>query len=279
MIDPRLTPARGDVAAAKLKGQVEAKRFADGMVQQVRVGASVLREAPSFSARLETQLLYGELFDVYDVDADGWAWGQAHLDAYVGYARADSLDADLLESPTHRVAVLRTLVFPEPDKKSQPPSPLSLNAKLTVKAPLQNGFAPLSRGGWVYAAHLALIDHVVSDWVASAERFVGLPYLWGGKDSSAVDCSGLVQTSLETGGVSAPRDADMQEQSVGQAIAPNATLQRGDLAFWPGHVGIIRSPTELLHANAFHMQTVIEPLAAAVARLGAPRTIRRISAA
>lgn len=274
MNDPRLTPARSDVAAARLKGKVEADRFVDAQPRQVRVGASVLREAPSFVARLETQLLYGDVFDVYDEDSDGWVWGQSQLDGYVGYARADSFD-DEIQIPTHRVAVLRTLVFPEPDKKSQPPSPLSLNAKITV-TDMQNGFAGMERGGWVYATHLAPIDAVVSDWVASAEHFVGQPYLWGGKDSSAVDCSGLVQTSLETGGVLAPRDADMQETSVGRSIPLDSKLQRGDLVFWAGHVGIMRSATELLHANAFHMQTVIEPLSETIARNGPPRTIRRL---
>jgi cell wall-associated NlpC family hydrolase len=275
MNDPRLTPARSDVAAARLQGQVIAARFVEPQPRQVRVGASVLREAPSFVARLETQLLYGEVFDVYSDDEDGWVWGQSRLDNYVGYARARSFDAEI-HPPTHRVAVLRTLVFPEPDKKSQPPSPLSLNAKISVQAPFENGFAPLSRGGWVYAAHLAPIDAAVSDWVASAELFVGQPYLWGGKDSSAVDCSGLVQSALETAGVSAPRDADMQEGSLGAEIARDTPPQRGDLVFWPGHVGIMRSASELLHANAFHMQTVIEPLANAITRIGPPRTIRRL---
>lgn len=274
MTDPRLTPARSDVAAAKLKGKVEAARFVEPQPRQVRVGASVLREAPSFVARLETQLLYGEVFDVYDEDADGWVWGQARLDGYVGYARAESFAEDI-EDPTHRVAVLRTLVFPEPDKKSQPPSPLSLNAKLKITA-MENGFAGISRGGWVYAAHLAPIDAKVDDWVASAERFVGLPYLWGGKDSSALDCSGLVQSALETGGIAAPRDADMQEDTVGHAIPLDSKLQRGDLVFWNGHVGVMRSSTELLHANGFHMQAVIEPLSETIARSGAPRSIRRL---
>lgn len=274
MTDPRLTPARSDVAAAKLKGKVEAARFVEPQPRQVRVGASVLREAPSFVARLETQLLYGEVFDVYDEDTEGWVWGQARLDGYVGYARADSF-ADDIETPTHRVAVLRTLVFPEPDKKSQPPSPLSLNAKLKIVV-MENGFAGISRGGWVYAAHLAPIDTKVEDWVASAERFVGLPYLWGGKDSSALDCSGLVQTALESGGIAAPRDADMQEEGLGRAIPLDSQLQRGDLIFWDGHVGLMRSSTELLHANGFHMQTVIEPLSETIARAGAPRAIRRL---
>lgn len=274
MIDPRLTPARGDVAAAKLQGQVAAKRYVEASPRQVKVGASVLREAPSFVARLETQLLYGELFDVYDEDDSGWAWGQAQLDGYVGYARAESLDADL-HAPTHRVAVLRTLVFPEPDMKSQPPSPLSLNAKARVTG-MENGFAGLSRGGWVWAQHLVPIGAKADDWVASAEMFAGLPYLWGGKDSSALDCSGLVQTALETAAIAAPRDADMQEAALGRELPQGAPLQRGDLVFWPGHVGIMRSSAELLHANGFHMQTAVEPLAQTVGRIGPPRTIKRL---
>lgn len=278
MNDPRLTPARGDVAAMKLKSQVSAARFVEGVAHQVRVGASVLREAPSFVSRLETQLLHGEVFDVYD-EADGWAWGQARLDGYVGYARIDCLDAREFHEPTHRVAMLRTLVFPEPDAKSQPPSPLSLNAKIAVGGSLQNGFAELTRGGWVHARHVAPIDAKVSDWVASAERFLGLPYLWGGKDSGGVDCSGLVQSALETAGIAAPRDADMQEAAVGRELPANSALARGDLVFWPGHVGAMRSATELLHANAYHMQTAIEPLAEAIARIGVPRTLRRISPA
>ena len=275
MNDPRLTPARSDVAAARLEGKIAATRFVEAQPRQVRVGACVLREAPSFVARLATQMLYGEVFDVYADDADGWVWGQARLDNYVGYARAESFDS-AIHTPTHRVAVLRTLVFPEPDKKSQPPSPLSLNAKIAVQAPHQNGFAPLSRGGWVYAAHLTPMGEAVDDWVSSAELFVGQPYLWGGKDSSAVDCSGLVQSALETGAIAAPRDADMQETSVGEEIARDTPLKRGDLIFWPGHVGLMRNATELLHANAFHMQTVIEPLADAIARVGQPRTVRRL---
>jgi cell wall-associated NlpC family hydrolase len=128
----------------------------------------------------------------------------------------------------------------------------------------------------VYAKHLAPIDARAADWVASAEMFVGLPYLWGGKDSSAVDCSGLVQSALETAGVSAPRDADMQEASLGTDLPPGAPLRRGDLLFWSGHVGIARNEGELLHANAFHMQTVIEPIDVAIARMGQPRTVRRL---
>jgi len=272
MIDPRLTPARGDVAAAKLQGHVEAARFVEASPRQVKNGVSALRETPSFSGRLETQLLHGEIFDVYDED-ERWAWGQCALDGYVGYVLREDLDENVI-APTHRVAAIRAIGFPFPDKKSQPHLFLSANAKVSV-AGIDDGFAQLARGSYVFADQLEALAVRVDDWVSSAEHLVGVPYLWGGRDTLAVDCSGLVQSALQTGGILALRDADMQERSVGVELPGNAKLRRGDLVFWDGHVGIMRSATELLHANAFHMRTVIEPLTETIARMGAPRTLRR----
>ena len=267
MTDPRLTPARGDVAAAHLKGQVRAARYADGVAHQGRVGASALRELPTHSSRLETQLLLGEVFTIYD-RADGWAWGQCERDGYVGYLEAGDLQSPP-RAPTHRVRVLRTLVFPQADIKSAPPDFLSLNSKLTIES-TQDRFAKIAGGGYAVAEHLTPIDSVAEDWVAAAELFLGAPYLWGGKDSFGLDCSGLVQAAQETGGILAPRDSDLQEAALGRALAladDLSGLRRGDLVFWPGHVGIMRDATQLLHASAHHMMVAVEPLGVAAARI------------
>jgi cell wall-associated NlpC family hydrolase len=266
--DRRLTPARADVAAAHLKGQIEAARFAEGETRQIIVEAADLRERPAPNSRLETQLLFGEGFVVYD-ESDGWAWGQAALDDYVGYIASASLHA-ALGPPTHRISVLRTIAFPERDIKSAPHTFLSLNAKVAVET-IESRFAKLADGHWVYAGHLTEIDAREHDFVAVALRFLGAPYLWGGKTASGLDCSGLVQLALESAGVRAPRDSDLQEQALGQAInvTPDlAGLQRGDLVFWEGHVGMMLDGALLLHANAFHMQTEIEPLREATERIG-----------
>lgn len=274
--DPRLTPARGDVAAAHLKGQVEAQRFVEATTFQVTDGVCPLRQAPSSSARLETQLLYGEIFKVYDTQGE-WAWGQCALDDYVGYAPVAALSADI-DTPTLRVANLRTAIFPEPNLKSQPHQVISCNSKLShVEFDEPSGFVRLPRGGWTPMAHLVPLEHQAIDWVARAERMLGAPYLWGGKDSIAVDCSGLIQSALETAGISGPRDTDMQEAALGQAIEPDfGELVRGDLVFWDGHVGVMRDAALLLHANGVHMKTVSEPVTDTIARLGQPRTIKRL---
>lgn len=274
--DPRLTPARGDVAAAHLKGQVEARSFVEGATYQVTDGVCPLRQAPSLSARLETQLLHGETFTVYDVQG-GWAWGQCALDDYVGYAPIAALSADIVQ-PNLRVVNLRAAIFPAPDLKSQPHQIVSRNAKLAhVEFDETSGFVRLARGGWTPMAHLAPLDARAIDWVARAEQLLGAPYLWGGKDSLAVDCSGLIQSALETAGIAAPRDTDMQEAALGRAIEPDfSKLERGDLIFWDGHVGAMRDGVQFLHANGVHMKTVSEPLAETIKRLGAPRTIKRL---
>ena len=265
MTDPRLTPAREDVAAAHLKGQVKAARYAGGVAHQGRVGASALRELPTHSSRLETQLLMGEVFTVYD-QAAGWAWGQCERAGYVGYLDANDLEAPP-RAPTHRVSVLRTLVFPAPDIKSAPPVFLSLNSKLCIER-IEGRFAKIANGGYAIADHLAPIDAATKDWVATAELFLNTPYLWGGKDSFGLDCSGLVQAALETGGLLAPRDSDMQEAALGKPLALElSSLRRGDLVFWAGHVGIMRDARQLLHASGHHMMVAIEPLAEAAARI------------
>ena len=91
------------------------------------------------------------------------------------------------------------------------------------------------------ARHLVPIDSYENDFVAVAERFLGAPYLWGGKSNLGLDCSALVQLALTACGVPCPRDSDMQEHALGTLIASDfSALRRGDLLFWKGHVAIVR---------------------------------------
>jgi cell wall-associated NlpC family hydrolase len=133
---------------------------------------------------------------------------------------------------------------------------------------------------------LAKLGAHESDPVAIAELFLESPYLWGGRTSEGIDCSGLVQTALTAAGFAAPRDSDMQEATLGEPAAiddPDAPLKRGDLVFWKGHVGIMRDSLSLLHANGWHMKTASEPLAEARNRIsagggGEVTNVRRLAA-
>jgi cell wall-associated NlpC family hydrolase len=262
--DPRLTPARPDLAASHLRGKVDAARFVDGVTQEVVIGQAPLRREPSHDAPLLTEALRGERVTVYETDDEGWAWGQLASDGYVGWLPAAALLAPGPE-PTHRVAALRTLVFPGPSIKLPPTEALPLGARIAV-ARSDDSFAVTAAGGYVPKRHVAPLKSAESDLVAVAERFLGVPYLWGGKSNFGLDCSGLVQLALNACGIACPRDSDMQEAAVGAPVALSE-LKRGDLLFWKGHVAIARERASLVHANAFHMAVAIEPVGEAVARI------------
>jgi cell wall-associated NlpC family hydrolase len=266
--DPRRHAYREDLAAEKLRGLVKAGRYVTGEPRQVGAPSLPLRREPRFDATLDTEALLGEAVTLYD-ESEGWAWVQLARDNYVGYMPSEGLINDVVP-PTHRVSVLRTYVYPQPDGKTPPLALLSLNALVTASQ-TDGRFLALAGGGHVFAGHAAPIGEVAPDFVAVAAAFLGTPYLWGGRTSIGLDCSGLVQLAVEAAGHAVPRDADMQAAELGHAIdlRRGAELRRGDLVFWEGHVGIMTSGEDFLHANAFHMAVEVEPFAEAKDRIEA----------
>jgi cell wall-associated NlpC family hydrolase len=265
-LDPRRHAYRGDLAAEALRGVVAAARYAPGALRQVAHCAAPLHANPDAGSAWTTQALMGELVRVYD-EQEGWAWGQLQQDSYVGYLRAAALSAGVRQL-THRVAALGTTLYPAADVKAPPLAHLSMNASVSIAA-MGDPFARLAEGGFVPARHLRELGSFASDFVAVAESFRGVPYLWGGKTRQGVDCSGLLQLALQASGQACPRDSDMQ-LALGRDIPLRegfAGLARGDLVFWAGHVGIMIDAFQLLHANAYHMAVVVEPLRLAAERI------------
>jgi cell wall-associated NlpC family hydrolase len=265
--DPRRNAYRDDLAAEGLRGTVTARKYSPGWDRQVIYPATPLRAHPDARENWTTEALLGERVRVYDENKD-WAWVQLVADGYVGYVRAAALSAQV-NAASHRVRALGTFLYGAGDIKAAPLMPLSMNALLAI-AQTGPSFARLIDGTFVPTRHIAEANRFVADFVSAAERFVGVPYLWGGKTRFGVDCSGLLQTALQAAGRECPRDSDMQEAELGQSLEGNPHLdglERGDLVFWNGHVGIMTDGFMLLHANAHHMAAIVEPVRTAVERL------------
>ncbi len=260
-LDPRIHAVRGDLADISLAGVIFSAHYARAVEMMcVMSGASVLG-APSLATAMTTQLLRGESFHVLDVTAD-WAWGFCGHDGYVGYVRRDALDKR--DNPSHRVTAIAAPLFSAPDIKSPIVDYWPAGA---LTAGQEDGKFLACAEGYLHARHVAAIDMLEEDWVDVALRYVGAPYVWGGRGVCGVDCSGLVQVALGRCGIPVPRDTDLQREGIGKALAQDAPLRRGDLVFFPGHVGIMADEANLLHANAHWMSTLVEPLADVVARL------------
>ena len=267
---------------------IDRHKFPKLQTLQVKASASFIRRSPRPSSSAETEILHGTLFHVHRLGR-GWVWGQAECllpgisyPDYVGWCRIKDL-SDTLALPSHKVTTLGAPVFKGPDIKSPVQRQLSLGATITAKK--HNDVFYETGNGFMHSAHLHNIEErpPYGDWIEVVESLLGRPYIWGGVSSAGLDCSGLVQTSLRMFGSDAPRDSDQQAQ-MGQAIPIKkdlSGLQRGDLVFWKGHVGVMMSPTRLLHANAWHMMVASEPLKTAVSRIekqaGAVTAIRRLS--
>ena len=270
-LDSRLHAFRPDLADMKLQGRVDANKFVEGVAMEVVVPAATLHQEASPNSMQTTQALLGERLMAFEATSE-WVWGQLKRDGYVGYIAKTFVSSELTK-PTHRVSVPVTFLYPLPDIKSQAAISLPMNAKLEIVASDEK-FSKLSNEKYVFTKHVRSLNEFESDFVSVAEKFLDVPYYWGGKTAQGLDCSGLVQTSLEVCGISSPRDTDMQETQLGQKLMVNDLdgLRRGDLVFWKGHVGIMADQKTLLHANGYHMMTVKEPLAKVVARIADPVT-------
>ncbi|MFK7942099.1 MAG: NlpC/P60 family protein [Paracoccaceae bacterium] len=266
--DVRLTPARPDLAAMHLQGRIVAERYVTPERRTVAAPIVPLRNNAD-SVAIDTELLFGEEVDVLDTDGTT-AWVQSVIDGYVGYVDAKALE-DLPET-THAVCALGMVLHDTPALKTECKTRLPFRARVAVTVQ-EAGYGAISlqedgKQLWAPMQCLQSLDKPPADWVAVAEKFLNVPYYWGGRSSLGIDCSGLVQLSLQATGHHCPRDSDMQQTELGRTLDPEETAERGDLIFWRGHVGIVAGPNLLLHANAHHMCVATEPLDQAFDRIG-----------
>lgn len=261
-LDARVHLARPDLADIALAGMVAANRYVMPAHRRCAVPGVAMRKAGDPDAVAVSELIWGETFALLDI-ANGWGLGRTLHDDYLGWVPLTALaDADAGPAPW-QVTTRAALVFAAPDIKAPVQAVLPFGARLA--GTLTDRFLALADGGHVHRRH---VEAMPADRFAAAALFLGAPYLWGGRTPAGVDCSGLVQAALAVEGHTLCRDSDQQLASDGVAV-PFAARARGDLVYFPGHVGLLTAPDRLLHANAHWMATVEEPLQDVIDRLHA----------
>lgn len=252
--------------------------------RQLTAPHAVLLEEPRSGVPQTSEMIRGEGFRILE-ERDGWIRAENGFDGHVGWLPPGTPHADPV-TPTHRVRALRADLHPAPTHRAPPLASLSFGSRVTMDGRAENGWVGVGDGLWLFGGWLEPIDApTVADHVATALRFLETPYVWGGRSAFGIDCSGLVLTALAAAGVVSHHSSGMQrkDERLGAWISDDglfdggraAAFERGDIVFFPGHVGLMLDAARLLHATVFTMSVVIEPLTDVVARAEIINGVRR----
>ena len=262
IFDSRITPIRRDLASAAYKAIVKRKKYVNAKLATVKSTFTPLYS--NKGSKLSTQLLYGEECDVFETK-NGWSWIQSRRDNYVGYTPTINLTKKIYK-PNSKVISLRTVIYTKPDIKSVTKGYLSFNSLVEV-IKIKGKYSLIKNLGWCPSLDLVKIKNSKFNHIDLSKQYLDTPYLWGGRDSMGIDCSGLIQNLHQINNRPFPRDTDMQEIFVTNEVKYEKDLKAGDLVFWKGHVAMMIDNSNIIHANAFHMKTAIEPLSIAKKRI------------
>jgi len=225
-------------------------------VNRVNVNVADIWAEPEFDSERVTQALFNERVEVLKQVGE---YSRVRLsDGYEGYLSNNFYGtAEDSRADDTVVSAVIAMAYSKPDARAPIATILPFTSRLNMLNKV-DGFAlcRTSRYGDVYVPEDDLISHdgtpalkqqTVALFIESVTRFLGVPYLWGGKSFFGFDCSGLIQTNLKFFSMDFPRDTKGQIK-MGYEI-PRSDIKPGDLLFFERHVALAISATDFIHCS------------------------------
>lgn len=208
-----------------------------------------LREEPSDTSQMVSQLLFGDVFEILEKVSDNWIHIRNAYDSYEGYIdpkqqmAIDSIDFISLKEPNMVNRETMRIIT----KQGEIIIPPACSFKNITDE--EDSFV-ISASDSIYPFQTCGRDEITE----TAESFLNAPYLWGGKTPFGIDCSGFTQSVYKISGLKLKRDA-AQQANQGETLNFMEEALPGDLAFFDNeegniiHVGIILSDERIIHAS------------------------------
>lgn len=223
-----------------------------------RVSVSPIRAEATDRSEMVSQLLFGEKVWIEEMQKSWWKI-KTFYDDYEGWVdpkqlleitqkEFDEMNSDIFTSELFNLAI-----------ENEQPYTLTIGAVLSN---YQNGIIRLGNKSFDYLGEFTTGKKSKSKAVEVANLYLNTPYLWGGKSSFGIDCSGLVQQVYKLCGYRLPRDA-YQQAKCGEMLNFLEEAEPGDLAFFDNedgriiHVGIIMEGNKIIHS---HGKVRIDPI-------------------
>ena len=231
----------------------------------VMIAIAPMRAEPDQRSEQVTQARLGEIVEFIE-EEDGWLKVKLETDGYVGYISPDMV-VGFEKEDIENWRSSDKFIFGELSSEILDASFKSANlirtAHIGVKLPLISRKGswielklPDSKTGWTHGRQFQTQEAGSrTGIVETAQLFLGVPYLWGGRSAAGFDCSGFVQTVFELNGIDLPRDTG-QQIKLGKEIGKDyAEAQKGDLLFFSNskgrvnHIGIYLEEGRFIHSS------------------------------
>ncbi len=215
-----------------------------------------IRKEPSDASEMVSQLLFGETCSVVN-EQDNWVYIHTHFDNYSGWVYRKSLtlltDKQVKQLENTNPIVIGNIITRVIDPENQ--HTFFLTAGCQVHEITDKQIYIFDKQYHTTEPLLLKRQNHLSEIILQiALNMINIPYLWGGRSSFGVDCSGFVQTCYKIAGISLPRDANQQVLKGKQIDSLKAALP-ADLAFFKNkndkiiHVGILLNSHTIIHAS------------------------------